>query len=104
MRAGAILDGRRESASFQVDTTSTKRVRKQTVRTLHPITNFTVSYVAATDSVILTFTGKRPTFPTGGQIEVIGGPSGGVSGASGETLAETTGFKISPGGRSIRPL
>ena len=69
-------------ANYQVDTITTKRVKKQTRRILHPITSFSVAYSAATDSVTLTFSGKQ-TFRTGGQITVVGGPPAGVTGASG---------------------
>jgi hypothetical protein len=88
------------SANYQVDTITTKRVKKQTQRSLHPITNFSVSYSASSDSVTLTFAGKQ-SFPTGGQITVLSGPSGGVITASGVTLSENTVFSISSGGRNI---
>jgi hypothetical protein len=89
-------------AHYQLDTVSTKRVKKTVKRILHPITNFQVSYSAATDSVDLTLIGKQ-TFPTGGQLTIVGGPSGGVTGASGAPLGGTTVFAISAKGRTITP-
>ena len=46
------------NANYQVDTITTKRVKKQTRRILHQLTSFSVSYSAANDSVTLTFAGK----------------------------------------------
>ncbi len=85
------------AANYQVDTITTKRVKKQTRRILHPITSFSIAYSAASDSVALTFTVKQ-TFRTGGQIKVVGGPSFGVTGA---TLSGNVVFTISPEGRRI---
>ena len=89
-------------ADYEIDAISTKRVRKQTRRILHPITSFSVAYSAATDSVTLTFSGKQ-TFRTGGQITVVGGPPAGVTGASGAALAGNNAFTVSPGGKEISP-
>jgi len=86
--------------NYQVDTITTKRVKKQTRRILHPITSFSVAYSAAKDSVTLTFAGKQ-TFRTGGQITVVGGPPSGITGASGAALAGNKAFTISPRGQSI---
>ena len=89
-------------ANYQVDTITTKRVKKQTRRILHPITSFSVAYSAATDSVTLTFTGKQ-TIRTGGQITVVGGPPAGVTGTSGTGLAGDNVFSVSAGGKKISP-
>jgi probable HAF family extracellular repeat protein len=85
------------AANYQVDTITTKRVKKQTKRILHPITSFSVTYSPANDSVALTFAVKQ-TFRTGGQITVVGGPPFGVTGAA---LSGNVVFTISPGGRQI---
>ena len=90
------------SANYQLDTITTKRVKKKVERTLHPITNFTVSYTAASDSVTLTLAGKQ-AFPTGGQLTVLGGSSGGIRGPSGAPLGGNTVFTISKGGKKIGP-
>ncbi len=87
---------------YQVDTITTKRVKKQTRHILHPITSFSVTYSAANDSVTLTFAGKQ-ALRTGGQITVVGGPSAGVTGASGAALAGNNVFTISAGGKTISP-
>ncbi len=89
-----------DPANYQVDTVTTKKVKKSVKRVLHAITKFTVSYLAASDAVELAFAVKE-TFPTGGQITVVGGSSGGVTGASGAPLAADTVFTIAPGGRKI---
>jgi hypothetical protein len=86
--------------NYQVDTITTKRVKKQTRRILHPITSFSVAYSAVSDSVTLTFPVQQ-TFKTGGQITVVAGPPSGVVGASGAALAGSTVFMISPRGQSI---
>jgi hypothetical protein len=88
------------TANYQVDTMTIKRVKNHTRRIPHPITGFSLAYNAASDSVALTFTGKQ-TFPAGGQITVLGGLQAGVTGAAGAALAESTEFTISRGGRNI---
>ncbi|MGO9471150.1 MAG: IPT/TIG domain-containing protein [Isosphaeraceae bacterium] len=86
--------------NYQVDTVTTKRVKKNTQRVLHPITSFSVAYSAASDSVTLTFVGKQ-TFPTGGQVTVASGPRTGITAVSGAALAGNTVFTISQGGHNI---
>jgi RHS repeat-associated protein len=90
------------AANYHVDSITTKKVKKKVKTILHPITKFTVSYSAATDSVDLTLIGTQ-TFPTGGQLTVDSSPSGGVTGASGAPLGGTTVFSISKKGNSITP-
>jgi hypothetical protein len=87
---------------YQLDAVTTKRVKRTVKRILHPITTFTVSYRVANDSVDLTLIGKQ-TFPTGGQLTIVSGPSGGVTGVSGAPLSGTTVLAISAKGRSITP-
>ena len=65
---------------------------------MHPITKFTVSYLAASDAVEIAL-GAKETFPTGGQITVLGG----LTTASGGMLSGTAVFTISKGGKSIGP-
>ncbi len=77
------------AANYQVDTVTTKRVKKKNQIILRPLSGFSVSYTAASDSVRLTLAGK-PAFATGGQITVLAG----VTGASGGELEGTTVFKI----------
>jgi hypothetical protein len=89
-------------ANYEVDTVATKRVKKHSQRILHPIKKFSVAYSAANDSVTLTFASKQ-TFPTGGQITVVGGTPSGVTGVSGAALVGTKMFAIAPRGRSIVP-
>jgi FG-GAP-like repeat/PKD domain len=91
-----------DSANYHLDTVATKRVKKKVQRILHPITSFRVSYIAESDSVTLTLASKQ-TFPTGGQITVLGGPSGGVTGSSGAALTGNTTFTISKDGNNIEP-
>jgi hypothetical protein len=78
----------------------TKQILSKT--SLSPITNFKVSYTAASDSVTLTLASKQ-TFPTGGQITVLGGSSGKITGSSGAALGGSTAFTISKGGKNIGP-
>lgn len=82
-------------ANYHLDAFVTKRVKKKVERTLHPIAKFTVSYAPATDSATLKLAGKQ-TFPTGGQLTILGG-------APGSLLGESTTFAISKGGKSIEP-
>ena len=46
-------------ANFQAATMSTKKVKKKVTHILKPISNFTVSYVAANDAVDIKFSGTR---------------------------------------------
>ncbi len=90
-------------AHYQLGTITTKKVKKKkVVTTLHPITKFTVSYGATTDSVDLALLGTQK-FPTGGRLTIVGGPSGGVTGASGAPLGGITVLAISAKGRTITP-
>jgi hypothetical protein len=89
-------------ANFQLDTITTKKVKKKVTTILHPITNFKVSYVPATDSIDLTLIGKQ-TFPTGGQLTIVNRIPGGVAGASGAPLGGNTVLAISKKGSTIRP-
>ena len=63
---------------------------------LHPITNFTVSYVAASEAVQITLGGKQ-AFATGGQITIASG----LTTAAGGILEGNAVFTISKGGKSI---
>ncbi len=98
--AALSLSSGTSKANYQVDTVTVKRVRMHTQRVLHPINGFSVAYNPAGDSVTLTFAGNQ-TFPSGGQITVVGGPSGGVTGASGAALVGKRVFTISRGGRNL---
>jgi hypothetical protein len=86
-------------ANYQLDSITTKKVGKKTKTILHPITRFTVSYVAGTDTVDLSLIGSQ-AFATGGQLTVV---KGGVTGASDAALAGGTVFAISKKGTTIRP-
>ncbi len=81
---GVPLDSATASnpANYQVDTVTTKKVKKKVKHILHPITNLTVTNTAASDAVTIAFTGKE-TFPTGGQITVLSGVTGAEGGAGG---------------------
>jgi hypothetical protein len=85
-------------ANYQVDTFITTKVKNKRKRVLHPITNFTVSYNSTTEISKITFTGKE-TFPNGGKIALLNGVTAGTDAA----LAGTTAFKITDGGKSIKP-
>ena len=78
-------------SNYQVATMTTERVNKKVSRVLKPITNFTVSYLAATDAVEIAF-GRTETFPLGGQIAILEG----FTDASGGKLAGATVFDIAP--------
>ncbi len=84
------------AANYQVDTVTTKKIKGKKETILHPITNFAVSYLAASDAVQLTL-GSKQTFPTGGQITVLGG----LTTASGGALTGPAVFTIAKGGKSV---
>ena len=75
-----------------------EKVQEGAQTILHPITNFTVSYVPATDAIEIAFTATE-TFATGGQITVLSG----VTTATGGTLTRNAVFTISKGGKSVGP-
>ncbi len=85
-------------ANYQLDTVTTKRVKKKIKTTLHSITRFTLSYVTASDAIEIKL-GAKETFPTGGQLTVLGG----VATNSGGTLSGPTVFTIFKGGKRISP-
>ncbi len=64
-----------------VDAIAIKKAKRMAVNAVRPISNLTVSYVAASDAVEITL-GSAETFPTGGQITVLGG----LTTAAGGTL------------------
>ena len=82
--------------NYQLDTITTKKVKKHKQTISQPITNFTVSYLAASDEVEIML-GATETFPTGGQLTVLGG----ATTAAGGTLTGNAVFTISKGGKSI---
>ena len=84
------------AANYQVDTVSTKKVKKKVETIFHPITKFTVSYLADSDAVEIKF-GSNEKFPTGGQITILGG----MTTTQGGTLSGSTIFTISKGGKMI---
>ena len=86
------------AANFQVDTFTTKKVKKKKATILHPITKFSVSYLAASDDVELML-GTAETFPSGGQLTVLGG----IPTAAGATLTGPAVFTIASGGKSVGP-
>jgi len=87
------------AANYQIDTVTTKVINKKKKETfLHPIANFAVSYLAATDAVQLTL-GSNQTFPTGGRITVLAG----LTTASGGALTGPAVFMIAKGGKSVVP-
>ncbi len=86
------------AATYQVETVTTKKVEKKKETILHPITKFTVSYLAASDAVEITL-GAKETFPAGGQITILSG----LTTRSGTTLSGTAVFTIAKGGKSIGP-
>jgi hypothetical protein len=85
-------------ANYQIDTVTTRKVKKTVQRILHPISNFTVSYTPANHAVALTLAGNQ-TFPTGGQITV----SAGVTSNSRGVFEGTTEFSISKGAKRVVP-
>ncbi len=48
-----------DEANYQLDTVTTKRVKKTDVRILHPVTRFTVSYTSGSDVLSVNLTGAR---------------------------------------------
>jgi MBG domain/Bacterial Ig-like domain (group 3)/Right handed beta helix region len=85
-------------ANYVVDTVTTKTVKHKKQTILHPIANFAVSYVAASDSVNISFPVSE-TFPTGGQVTV----SSRLATAAGGTLTGPAVFTIAKGGKQISP-
>jgi hypothetical protein len=75
---------------------SRERASGQKETILHPITNFTATYLASSDAVEITLGGNE-TFPTGGQITVLAG----LTTAAGGALSGPAVFTISLGGRNV---
>ncbi len=83
--------------NYQLDVYVTEKVKNKVVKVLEPITNFTVTYSAATHSVTVNVTGE--TFPKGGELKVLSG----VTNGSGSMLTGNTAFTITAGGKAIEP-
>ena len=86
------------AANYQVDSITKTRSKKGKKTVLHPITNFTVSYVQASDTVTIKI-GSTEAFRIGGQLTVLGG----LKTAAGGTLTGPAVFTISKEGRRITP-
>jgi hypothetical protein len=86
------------AANYQLDTVTTRKVKKKTELVRRPITKFTVSYNPADDEIDILLTAKQ-TFPTGGQITI----GNGVIGEAGAPLSGTTVFTITKGGKGVEP-
>jgi hypothetical protein len=89
-------------SNYQVDTISTKNVKKKKITNLQPLAGFTVSYNDAHQSVNLLFASPQ-SFKTGGRIIVLGGPLAGVTGLSGAFVSGDRTLAVSTGGQSIFP-
>jgi hypothetical protein len=90
------------SANYQVEWASTKRVAKHTVIVLHPIAA-TATYDALSHTVTLTTTARQVQFARGGAITIFVAPPTGVSSEAGVFLAGPTRFTISPRATGIVP-
>ena len=87
-----------DASAYQLSAIITKKFKKKKETMLQPISNFSVSYLAASNEVDITLQ-ARETFPTGGQLIVLGGQTT----AAGGTLSGNAGFTISTGGTRIGP-
>ena len=85
-------------ANYALDALTTKKAGKKKHTVLQPITNFTVSYLATSDAVEISL-GSAETFPSGGELTVLGG----LTTASGDTLTGNAVYTIPKGGKSIEP-
>jgi hypothetical protein len=91
------------STNYQVDSTSTKRVKKKTGPVYKPVA-FTATYHQTNDvsSVFLAIKNAAP-FAKGGRITIINTPPNGVSSAGGAPLATAdTVLNISPKAKVIK--
>jgi hypothetical protein len=93
-----------DMSNYQVDWTSTKRVRKQIQTVSHQVAVKSVTYNAATNSVMLVTSATKMTFAKGGQVTIIGSAPGGVESASGVfPAAGSFTFTVSPSAKGITP-
>jgi hypothetical protein len=92
-----------DKSNYQLDSISTKKVKKQVKTVLHALAIQSATYSASTNSVTLVTNATKTTFPKGGQLTVIGSPSGGVESAAGAFPTGNAFFTISPNARSIVP-
>ncbi len=71
-----------DANNYQVDWTSTKKVKKKTVTRFHPV-GFSTIYNTSSDSVTLLTSATQQTFAKGGQVLVNASPPGGVGSDAG---------------------
>ena len=96
----AALDASAASAAgYQVDTVTTRKVKGKKVTILHPVANLAVSYLPASDAIQIAL-GSRQTFPTGGQITILGG----LTTAAGRGTDRAGGLHHRQGRKEHRPI
>jgi hypothetical protein len=88
--------------NYQLDSVSTKKIKKRVQTVLHSIGIQSATYNASTNSVTLVTSATSTKFPKGGRLTVIGSPVG-IESAAGAFLAENAVFMISPKARSLAP-
>jgi hypothetical protein len=81
------------AGNYQVDWTSTKRVKTKRVTVLHPV-RVSATFNPSRNSVALSTAATPRTFPKGGVITIIAAPPSGVSSSAGVFLAGPTSFVI----------
>src|SRR5204862_6888884 len=69
--------------NYQVAWTSTKKVKKKTVKVLHPLGVQSATYDSSRNSVTLVTAATGKTFAKGGQITILAAAPSGVSSAAG---------------------
>ena len=87
------------SGNYLIDL-ETRRAKGKPKQFLQPIRTFSVTANVAGDWITLTFT-RRETFPMGGQVTVVSGPAGGVTGTAGADIVGKRVFTISKGGLTL---
>ena len=89
--------------NYQVDSISTKKIKRKIQTVLHPIGVLSATSDASNKFVTLATSATKAKFPKGGQVTIVNSPPGGVSGAAGGFLAGNLVFIISPKATAIQP-
>jgi hypothetical protein len=80
--------------NYQVDWTSTKRVKKKLVTVLHPVAVTSATYDPTSHSVTVATSARQTTFAKRGQITIVAAPPAGVRSAARAFLSGPTVFTI----------
>jgi hypothetical protein len=92
-----------DAGNYDVDWTSTRKIKRRLVTVYHPIGVLSATFHASNNSVTLATSSTPQTFEKGGLITITAAPPSGISTAAGVFLAKPTRFIVPPRAGGIAP-